>query len=235
MKQLSLRKRFDNLYACIEVCLSNLSEQESLPMFCRVLSIEAQALGSKLSKLLEQYEKTLPIRLEEPEDVVWRNESDRLQKLLDELNLPSVLEFPCDLTDGDLCGVIGYIDQIDKALSPEDDADKYAEYSKRELDSYYSNQWSDDQRVLREEINQQPSAHKSLFCEEQKAMWLERLKEHARYAVDVAQSFNKFYNENQILVEDEKVKNTRLAIVAAVKFTLKNALALLGIAAPEQM
>ena len=57
----------------------------------------------------------------------------------------------------------------------------------------------------------------------------------ARYAVDMAQSFNKFYNEFPILVEDEKVKNTRLAIVAAVKFTLKNALALLGIAAPEQM
>lgn len=57
----------------------------------------------------------------------------------------------------------------------------------------------------------------------------------ARYAVDVAQAFNKFYNEYPILVEDEKVKNTRLAIVAAVKYTLKNALALLGIMAPEQM
>ena len=57
----------------------------------------------------------------------------------------------------------------------------------------------------------------------------------ARYAVDVAQSFNKFYNEFPIIVEDEKVKNSRLAVVAAVKFTLKNALALLGIAAPEQM
>ena len=57
----------------------------------------------------------------------------------------------------------------------------------------------------------------------------------ARYAVDLAQAFNKFYNEYPILVEDEKVKNTRLAIVVATKFTLKNALALLGIMAPEQM
>lgn len=57
----------------------------------------------------------------------------------------------------------------------------------------------------------------------------------ARYAVDVAQAFNKFYNEQPILVEDEKVKNSRLAIVAATKYTLKNALALLGISAPEQM
>ena len=57
----------------------------------------------------------------------------------------------------------------------------------------------------------------------------------ARYAVDLAQAFNKFYNEYPILVEDEKVKNTRLAVVVATKFTLKNALALLGIMAPEQM
>ena len=57
----------------------------------------------------------------------------------------------------------------------------------------------------------------------------------ARYAVDLAQAFNKFYNECPILVEDEKVKASRLAIVAATKYTLKNALALLGIMAPEQM
>lgn len=57
----------------------------------------------------------------------------------------------------------------------------------------------------------------------------------ARYAVDVAQSFNKFYNECPILVEDEKLRNARLAVVMAVKFTLHNALALLGVAAPEQM
>ena len=57
----------------------------------------------------------------------------------------------------------------------------------------------------------------------------------ARYAVDVAQAFNKFYHDNAILVEDEKVKNARLAIVIAVKHVLKNTLYLLGIEAPEQM
>ena len=57
----------------------------------------------------------------------------------------------------------------------------------------------------------------------------------ARYAVDLAQAFNKFYNEHPILVEDENIKNARLAIVAATKYTIKNALSLLGIAAPIQM
>lgn len=57
----------------------------------------------------------------------------------------------------------------------------------------------------------------------------------ARYAVDVAQAFNKFYHDNAILVEDKKVKEARLAIVLSVKHVLKNALYLLGIKAPEQM
>lgn len=57
----------------------------------------------------------------------------------------------------------------------------------------------------------------------------------ARYAVDVAQAFNKFYHDNPILVDDEKVKQARLAVVIAVKHVLKNALFLLGISAPEQM
>lgn len=57
----------------------------------------------------------------------------------------------------------------------------------------------------------------------------------ARYAVDIAQAFNKFYNECPILVEDQKTRNARLAVVIATKFVLKNALALLGIMAPEQM
>ncbi|MGL4736413.1 MAG: arginine--tRNA ligase [Cellulosilyticaceae bacterium] len=57
----------------------------------------------------------------------------------------------------------------------------------------------------------------------------------ARYAVDLAQAFNKFYHDNPILVEDEKVKQARLAMVIAVKHVLKNALFLLGVSAPEQM
>jgi arginyl-tRNA synthetase len=57
----------------------------------------------------------------------------------------------------------------------------------------------------------------------------------ARYAVNVAQAFNKFYHDNAILVEEEILKNSRLSIVAATKYTLKNALYLLGIDAPIQM
>ena len=57
----------------------------------------------------------------------------------------------------------------------------------------------------------------------------------ARFAMDVAQSFSRFYNADKVLVEDEKLRNARLKLVALTKTTLKDALALLGIDCPEQM
>lgn len=57
----------------------------------------------------------------------------------------------------------------------------------------------------------------------------------SRYAVALAQAFNKFYHDCQINVEDENVKYTRANIVIIVKAILKDALSLLGINCPEQM
>ncbi|MBR2441470.1 MAG: arginine--tRNA ligase [Clostridia bacterium] len=58
----------------------------------------------------------------------------------------------------------------------------------------------------------------------------------ARFAVDVAQKFNKFYFDCKILsAEDEKTKNFRLALTNAAMQALKNAFALLGIGIPDKM
>lgn len=57
----------------------------------------------------------------------------------------------------------------------------------------------------------------------------------ARYAVALAQAFNKFYHDCQINVEDDNVKYTRANVVNMTKSILKDALDLLGIACPEQM
>ena len=57
----------------------------------------------------------------------------------------------------------------------------------------------------------------------------------ARFAVAVAQAFNKFYHECQINVEDETLKYTRANVVSITKAVLKDALGLLGISCPEQM
>ncbi len=58
----------------------------------------------------------------------------------------------------------------------------------------------------------------------------------ARFAVDVAQRFNKFYFNCKILgAEDENVKNFRLSLTKATLQALKNAFALLGIGIPDKM
>lgn len=57
----------------------------------------------------------------------------------------------------------------------------------------------------------------------------------SRFAMAVAQAFNKFYHDCQINVEDEAVKKARLKVVVLTKYVLKDALSLLGIGCPEQM
>lgn len=56
-----------------------------------------------------------------------------------------------------------------------------------------------------------------------------------RYTIDLAQAFNKFYHDHPIIVDDKEVQKSRLALVAAVKQTIKNGLNLIGVAAPEKM
>ena len=57
----------------------------------------------------------------------------------------------------------------------------------------------------------------------------------ARYAVELAQGFNRFYHDNAILVENASIQAARVALVKAVKIVLENALKLVCLEAPEQM
>ena len=57
----------------------------------------------------------------------------------------------------------------------------------------------------------------------------------SRYVMGVAQSFNRFYHENQCNVEDQKLKEARVKIVILAKQVIKDGLDLLGIQCPEQM
>ncbi|QSX07104.1 arginine--tRNA ligase [Sedimentibacter sp. zth1] len=56
-----------------------------------------------------------------------------------------------------------------------------------------------------------------------------------RYVVNLAQDFNRFYHECPIIVEDDSIKKSRLLLTKIVNTTLKTALGLLGIEAPEKM
>lgn len=56
----------------------------------------------------------------------------------------------------------------------------------------------------------------------------------AKYAVSLAQLFNKYYGNTRILEENDQL-DARLALVKAMTIVLKDALNLLGIEAPEEM
>ena len=58
----------------------------------------------------------------------------------------------------------------------------------------------------------------------------------SRYLLDVCAAFNRFYHDCPVLkVEDEKIKNTRLALVGATANVLKNGLTLIGLKTPKNI
>ena len=56
-----------------------------------------------------------------------------------------------------------------------------------------------------------------------------------RFAVDLAQAFNKFYYENKVMVDEAGTRAARLMLTDATRHVLKQALYLIGVEAPERM
>jgi len=56
-----------------------------------------------------------------------------------------------------------------------------------------------------------------------------------KYALELAESFHKFYSKCKVITEDKEIMNKRLAIILATKIVLKNTLDLMGISSPEKM
>jgi arginyl-tRNA synthetase len=57
----------------------------------------------------------------------------------------------------------------------------------------------------------------------------------ARYVIDLAAEFNRFYHQCPVLHAEEEIRHARLALIDAVRQVLANGLTLLGIAAPQEM
>jgi len=57
----------------------------------------------------------------------------------------------------------------------------------------------------------------------------------AFYLRSLAGEFHSYYNAERMLVDDTKLRSARLALAVAVRQTLANGLALLGVSAPEKM
>ncbi len=56
-----------------------------------------------------------------------------------------------------------------------------------------------------------------------------------RHLVDIAQAYNRFYHDEHILTDNEDEKVAKICLTIAAKNGIKNALALLGMKAPERM
>jgi arginyl-tRNA synthetase len=57
----------------------------------------------------------------------------------------------------------------------------------------------------------------------------------ARYALDVAKAFNRFYHAERVLVDDPAEAAAKLRLARATADTLRDSLALLGVGSPERM
>jgi len=57
----------------------------------------------------------------------------------------------------------------------------------------------------------------------------------ARYTVKLAQAFNKFYNANRVLNEEETIKNARVLLIKATLQVIRNACLLMGIELLDEM
>jgi arginyl-tRNA synthetase len=62
-----------------------------------------------------------------------------------------------------------------------------------------------------------------------------QLQRLPQYALELADSLHRFYENCKVISEDKKLTEARLALVLSTKIVLKNVLDLMGISAPEKM
>ncbi len=57
----------------------------------------------------------------------------------------------------------------------------------------------------------------------------------AVYLIELAQTFQSYYNDHHFLVDDENTRNARMALADATRYVLRNGMNLLGVYAPDEM
>ncbi len=119
----------------------------------------------------------------------------------------------------------------------------YVQYAHARLCSVFA-QWGGDPASLLEAPLEALVHHRELELMQRLAEFPEliasaatELAPHAIafYLRGLAGTLHSYYNAERILVEDTRLRDARLALCAAVRQTLANGLALLGVRAPEKM
>lgn len=126
----------------------------------------------------------------------------------------------------------------DKALNFEGETGPYVQYTAARCNSvlekagaagdYRIEELTQEEYEVANVLSRFPSAVKSA-AEKYEPSFI------ARYAIELAKAYNKFYFQCKILDSGENTRNFRLALTKGTHIALKNALGLLGIGAPEKM
>lgn len=155
-----MRTRLDHFYFCLVCCLNYIHDKEAFMEMCNVLNKELLCLVETLILIEETYQEELPLESEEPKDVNWSDEKDRMMKYRDSFLRH---EFACQSDDAYIKPLIDRLEgaaecmaRIDEELFPEDDCEIYVSYSKREMDNYNLNGWAKENRKLRNDIARAP-------------------------------------------------------------------------------
>jgi len=119
----------------------------------------------------------------------------------------------------------------------------YIQYAHARIHSVLS-QWNGNRATL-------PDADMSVLDSEYEKTLLQKLIDYpqviesaatelsphliAFYLKDLSADFHSYYNASRFLVEDDRIKQARLALIAACAQVMRNGLNLLGVTAPEKM
>ena len=116
----------------------------------------------------------------------------------------------------------------------------YVQYAHARVCSVFAQGFTPPDAFPLERLNSDKELQLARRLEEYPDMLAVAAKELAPHSVafylrELAADFHSYYNAERILVEDEALRAARLALCAAVRQTLANGLALLGVSAPEKM
>lgn len=94
----------------------------------------------------------------------------------------------------------------------------------------------DNKALLEGELEGKIIDHLAKF-EDTLVLCTQKLEPHllVYYCRELANYFHSYYNSQQVLVDDDRIRNARLCLMQAVKQVLTNAFKLLGITLPQEM
>lgn len=180
-----LRHRLNNFYTCLKDCLKCYQVKDAFDEVCDAICKEADELLEELSVLEEQYQEELPLDSEEPKNVEWYDERFQLQNYCNEFSSHDYAE-ECKCIESlkqKLNSIADTMERIEGQLCPEDDADIYVSYCKRELKDFEKSGWNRPLRDIRNELAKAPSSHRNKQTEKKLKTICESIRDVSEYII----------------------------------------------------